>query len=207
MIVIKEAIDFLVSKESIFEDIITKYGLPPNWQRQKGFVTLCRLILEQQVSLESANTAYLKLKAFIKEISPEKIIHLTDEELRACYVSRQKASYLKNLSLAIIHKTIELDILEDFDNQEIRIKLTAIKGIGNWTASAYLLLSLQKPDIFPFGDVAAEKTLKSLKGLGNKAEIEETVNNWSPFKSTATFLLWHYYLSEKKRVIDYIFND
>src|SRR5665213_2619278 len=119
--------------------IIKTYGYPPFWSRPNTFETLVHIILEQQVSLASALSALNKLKERIQELAPARLLLLTDEEMRACYVSRQKSSYIKYLAEALLSGQIKLNELEDLDDEVIRAKLVALKGIGNWTADVYLM--------------------------------------------------------------------
>lgn len=87
--------------------------------------------------------------------------------------------------------------------QQVREELIKIKGIGNWTIDIYLMFSLQEPDLLPLGDIAVFKTLKELLGIHDKQSMETYTVSWSPFRSYATFLLWHYYLKKRKRTVDY----
>ncbi len=198
---------FLFEADPIFKDIFDQYGLPPNWKRNPGFETLSRIILEQQVSLESAHAAYLKLKTYCIDFTPENIAQLTHEQLRTCYVSRQKATYIKGLAQAILDKQINLADLENLHPQTVREKLTTLKGIGNWTCDVYLMFCLQSPDFFPMGDIAAVNTVKLLKNVAEKEAVLAISESWSPFRTAATYFLWHYYLNKRNRSIQDIFYD
>jgi DNA-3-methyladenine glycosylase II len=161
-IVNQKDINQLIHSDKIFAFINSKYGNPPNWKRPQGFITLCKIILEQQVSLASANAHFLRLNNFLPEFSPSNILKLTDQELRNCQVSRQKTIYLRALANAIINSDIDLDELPGLEEVDIRKKLTAIKGIGIWTTDIYLMFCLQEKDIFPIGDIAIVNTIKEL---------------------------------------------
>ncbi len=192
----------LQKTDPLFISIHEQYGSPPNWQRKAGFKTLCQIILEQQVSLESARAHFKKLDSIVSEFSPQAILALSNQEMRNAQISRQKASYLKNLSNAILEKTLDLDELDRISEKEIRDKLTAIKGIGNWTTEVYLMFCLQFKDIMPIGDVAIVNTIKELKGLESQEEILEYGEKWKPYRSLASFYLWHYYLCKRNRNAD-----
>ena len=101
-IVNDQDIKTLIKKDTLFADIYKRHKSPPNWSRPQGFVTLSKIILEQQVSLVSANAHFIKLDTYLKGITPARILKLTDEEMRACQVSRQKSNYLRELSNAIL---------------------------------------------------------------------------------------------------------
>ena len=103
MIVNSPDIKKLTASHKIFFKIKERYGIPPNWQRPQGFVSLSRIILEQQVSLASAEAHFNKLNSYINEFTPNEILKLSDKEMRACQISRQKAKYLRELSLAVIN--------------------------------------------------------------------------------------------------------
>ena len=162
MIINKPDIKSLTSAHSLFSDIKDKYGTPPNWQRPPGFVSLSRIILEQQVSLASAEAHFNKLNSYIKEFSPKEILQLSDKEMRVCQISRQKAKYLRELSHAIINKDLVFNQLPRLRPEEVRKKLTSIKGIGDWTTDIYLMFCLQSKDIFPLGDKSLITTIKEL---------------------------------------------
>lgn len=180
--------------------IITGYGYPPYWSRENTFESLVHIILEQQVSLASALSALNKLKEYVQEVTPGRILLLTDQEMKACYFSRQKAAYVKYVAEAILSGQLNLRELEDLPDETVRAKLTAIKGIGNWTADVYLMFVLHRTDIFPPGDLAAVNAFKKVKNLPAQTPKEVLVNlaeQWKPYRTVATMMLWHYYLSER----------
>ncbi len=192
--------DSLIKQNAHFQVIVDKYGYPPYWHRTPNFETLIKIILEQQISLASAKAAYDKLEEKIVEINPENILALTDKELKDCYFSRQKAAYAKDLSSEVLAKRLDIETLNQKSASEIRTQLTAVRGIGNWTVDVYLLLCLHHLDIFPIGDLAAVNSLKML-GLVDKQSSKEDIlalmETAKPYRSIATYLLWHYYIQEK----------
>ena len=198
----QQAIDHLFEKDSIFKQIIDTYGLPTIPKRPQGFETLVLLILEQQVSIDSAKATFLKIKAQTI-CKPETMSVLPDEEYRAFGVSRQKTTYIKALATAILKNEIDLESLPQKSAQQVREELIKIKGIGNWTIDIYLMFCLQEPDLLPLGDIAVINTIKELLDIHDKALMEAHTVNWSPYRSYATFLLWHYYLKKRKRHITY----
>ncbi len=199
----KQAIEYLIEKEPVFKTIIEKYGAPTIPKRPQGFETLVLLILEQQVSIDSAKATFFKLKAKEMDFKPKSLLLLADQEYRNLGVSRQKTSYIKALSHSIINNDIDLDSLATKSSQQVRDELIQIKGIGNWTIDVYLMFSLQSPDIIPLGDIAVINTIKELFAIHDKQEMEIYVAKWSPFKSVATFLLWHHYLNKRNRKVVY----
>ncbi|MEO6908427.1 MAG: DNA-3-methyladenine glycosylase 2 family protein, partial [Abditibacteriaceae bacterium] len=160
------------------------------------------LILEQQVSLASAMAALNKLREKIIDITPDNLLALTDEELKSCYFSRQKMTYARYVAEAIQTKKIHLKTLEQLSDDAVREQLTALKGIGNWTADIYLMSALHRNDIFPIGDLAAVNALKQVKNLPKDTSQEKLLAvsaAWKPNRSAATRILWHHYLSTRRR--------
>jgi DNA-3-methyladenine glycosylase II len=199
----QQAIEYLSEKDNIFKLIIEKYGLPTIPKRPQGFETLVLLILEQQVSIDSAKATFLKLREKIKIFEPGILLELSDEEFRTLGVSRQKTSYIKALSIAILNKDIDLESLPTKPADQVRQELIKIKGIGNWTIDIYLMFCLQAPDLLPLGDIAVVNTMKELLDIHEKEAMEVHAVQWSPYRSYATFLLWHYYLNKRNRTIVY----
>ncbi|MCD2425600.1 DNA-3-methyladenine glycosylase 2 family protein [Niabella pedocola] len=192
----------LAKKDAHLAGVLATYGHPPMWTRSNNFESLVHIILEQQVSLASALAALKKLQEYTGHIHPEAILKLSDEALRACYVSRQKAGYIRGLAAAIVSGAIDLAAMPQLPDAVVREKLTALKGIGNWTVDVYLMFVLQRADIFPVGDLAAVNALKRLKALDRDTSREtllEVAAAWAPHRTVATMILWHHYLSAGKR--------
>ncbi len=199
----QEAFDFLLEKDIIFKTIIEQYGMPVIPQRPQGFETLVLLILEQQVSIDSAKATFFKIKANVKIINPKVLLAVSDEDYRSFGVSRQKTTYIKALATAILNKQLDLESLPSKTAHEVRQELIKIKGIGNWTIDIYLMFCLQVPDLLPLGDVAVVNTLKELLDIHDKDAMENYTIKWSPYRSFATYLLWHHYLKKRNRKVVY----
>ena len=201
----QETIQYLANLEPVFQTIVSEYGFPTIPSRPQGFETLVLLILEQQVSIDSAKATFLKLKAKAIAIQPETLVILSDEDFRAVGVSRQKTNYIKGLAQIILDKQINLESLPEKTAEEVRNELIKIKGIGHWTIDVYLMFSLQAPDVIPLGDIAVVNTLKELFDIHSKEAMELHTAKWSPHRSAATFLLWHHYLNKRNRKVTYIY--
>lgn len=199
-IVNQEDIDRLIRQDKLFEQIYKQYGPPPNWQRAPGFVSLSRIILEQQVSLASANAHFQKLNTYLGEFSPSTILQLSDEEMRHCQISRQKAKYLRALAAALVNGEMDLLQLAGQSEAVIRAQLTSIKGIGRWTSDIYLMFCLQEKDIFPIGDIAVLNAVKELSSARTAEEVLALAEQWKPLRSLAAYFFWHYYLKKRNRV-------
>lgn len=194
--------DKLALTDSDLAKIIQRHGYPPLWSRPNTFESLVHIILEQQVSLASALSALNKLKEKVQQITPARVLLLTDDELKACYFSRQKSLYMRHLAELMLEGKLSLTALETLPDDEVRTQLTAVKGIGNWTVDIYLIFILHRADIFPIGDLAAVNALKKIKNIpadALKEDILLVTESWRPYRTLATMLLWHFYLEERKQ--------
>lgn len=201
--------DHLADSDPDLQIIIEAYGYPPLWRRLPTFESLIHYILEQQVSLASALAAMQKLKATIGQVTPFNLLALTDEELKACYFSRQKIKYARCLAEAIQNRSLQINELIFKTNEEVSTELQKIKGIGKWTTEVFLMMSLGRADVFPIGDVALMTSAREVKKLppsADKKEIETIAENWRPYRSVAAFLLWHAYLQKRKQRTAASFN-
>lgn len=191
--------DGLAAKDTHLATVIREYGYPPVWTRSNTFSTLVLTILEQQVSLASAFAAYKKLLEKLITITPEKILALSDEELRSCYFSRQKIVYVRGLAQSIVTNHINLEWLSEQPDELVRTTLKQLKGIGDWTVDIYLMHALQRLDLFPLGDLALINAMKMLMHLEKptKEELLIIAEPWKPHRTIATMILWHYYIKKK----------
>jgi DNA-3-methyladenine glycosylase II len=191
----------LSETDSDLAHIYQTHGAPPLWKREATFATLVHIILEQQVSLASALSAFNKLKEKLGEITPEAVLSLSDEDLKAAYFSRQKTVYARELAKAVVDGSLDLQRLENLPDAEVKYELKKIKGIGDWTADIYLLMAMLRPDVMPKGDLALHVAWQRLKKAENRPGAEEFLliaEKWKPFRAVAARLLWHFYLSEKR---------
>jgi len=192
----------LAAKDEHLQAIITAHGYPPFWNRTATFATLIHIILEQQVSLASAKAAFLKLQEKIGHIEPAKLLALTDEEMKACYFSRQKIIYARHLAMAIVNKELVVEDLEQMSNDDIRALLKKLKGIGDWTVDVFLMMVLHRTDVFPPGDIALITSIKEVKGLPKdtpRDTLLQIAEVWKPYRTVAAFLLWHAYLKKRNQ--------
>ncbi len=197
--------DLLSKKDKHLKAIIKEYGYPPMWTRKQGFETLILTILEQQVSLAAAFAAYKKLKAKIGVVTPAKILAMSNEELRECYFTRQKQVYAKELATAVVTKQLPLKKFSSMPDEEVRMHLTSIKGIGNWTTDVYLMHALQRTDLFPLGDIALVNSLKENKQLDphiSKEEMLAIAEPWRPYRTVAAMILWHAYIKKRNLKVE-----
>ena len=177
------------------------YGPPPLWDREPGFATLLNIILEQQVSLASAKACFDKLCNHLGGITPEGLLTLNDAELKRIGFSRQKASYGRHLSEAVIEKRIDFELLHTLADAEVKTELIKLKGVGEWTSDIYLIMALLRPDVMPRGDIALHTAWHELSGEPRPTSDEFLLiaERWKPYRSVAARLLWHFYLSKRRK--------
>lgn len=199
----EDAIRILAATAPPLAAIVARHGNPPFWVQEAGFAGLAWAILGQQVSIESAQSTFDKLRALAGQVTPAAFLSLTPDQLHAAGFSRQKASYVRGVAERIIAGTLNLSALGDLDDEAARAQLMALRGVGRWTADTYLLFSLRRPDVWPSGDLALEKAVSELTGAPAKLPTE-TVNRmakaWHPWRAVAARLLWFQYLHQRGRI-------
>lgn len=178
-------------------------GRPPLRRRPPGFATLLDAILGQQVSTASAAAIRAKLIARVDPVTPDAILALDPEDLRACGFSRRKIDYARDLATRLVDGRLDLDRLVGLDDEPAIAELTRVAGIGRWTAEIYLLFALGRPDVWPAGDLAVVEALRALRGLDRRpppAQATRLAVPWRPWRGAAAHLLWHSYRHMTGRV-------
>lgn len=196
------AISELAARDQHLAGVVELHGPPPFWTREPGFAALVYLILEQQVSLASAKAAYDKLILKVKKLTPGRFLKLTTRDLRVAGFSRQKILYARLLAEELSNRRLNLPSLHAMDDQAVRVRLTALKGIGPWTAENYLLSALRRPDVWPAHDLALQIAVQQVKGLRKRPTPEKLdimSEAWRPWRSVATRIFWHHYLSTRRK--------
>ena len=200
------AAQHLAKRDKDLSLILRTYGPPPLWARPQGFHTLLRIILEQQVSLASADSMFQRLKRNIVPLTAERFLELGELHLKSLGLTRQKTAYCLHLSESLVEKRISLGRLARMDDLNARASLMALKGIGPWSADIYLLMALRRPDIWPSNDLAltsAATRLKALKRKPDSNQLLKIAEGWRPYRSVAARMLWQYYLADaRKRSLD-----
>jgi DNA-3-methyladenine glycosylase II len=195
-----DAVRELCARDSDLDAIVERYGPPPLWNRPNTFATLVHVVLEQQVSLASAQAAFDRLVAATGRLTPAAFLALDDAELLRIGFSRQKARYVRLLAREVDSGQLDLARLESMEDDEVSERLLALTGIGPWTVSVYLLLVLLRPDVWPATDMALATALAEVKGLDRRpssAELGAMGEPWRPWRSVAARLFWHDYLSRR----------
>jgi len=193
---LNEGLQFLSAQDPDLARVLTRHG-PPNLRSQPpGFPALLKIILGQQVSRSSAASTYQRLCDAIGPPEPASFQSLDDEALRAIGFSRQKSRYGRELASAILDGRLQLDRLADRNDDDVRAALTALPGIGPWSAEIYLLFALRRSDAWPASDLGIIVGAQKVKGLParpSRQELDAMAENWRPWRGLATFILWHGY--------------
>jgi len=190
------ALALLAEIEPAFARGIERVGLPEPRVSERGYATLLRTIVGQQVSIYAARAVWTRLETALGDIAdPARLIAADDEALRAAGLSRQKTGYARSLAGLVASGTLDLARLPADDEQAIA-ELTLIKGIGRWSAEIYLLFAEGRPDIWPAGDLAVQVETGRLLGLAERPSEKQTralAEGWRPHRGAAAIFAWHHY--------------
>jgi DNA-3-methyladenine glycosylase II len=195
-------LQMLIKNDPDLAAVVSTYGPPPLWSREPGFASLLLIILEQQVSVTSARRVFDRLNGIVSPFLAARLLEIDDVTLKSAGLTRQKLTYCKHLSQAIVAGQLRLDEFAEMADSEVRTALMGIKGIGPWTADIYLLLALKRQDVLPVGDLAVTVAIKEIKKLTETPAKEEMLAMsvvWQPWRAIATRILWHYYLSTRQK--------
>ena len=193
---LRRSLDALAAIEPAFAAGIRRAGYPEPRIRAPGYQTLLRTIVGQQVSVAAASSIWAKLEALVGAgLAPEAVAAAPDELLRQAGLSRQKVAYAKSLADHVASGGIDFAALPEDDESAIA-QMTAIKGIGRWSAEIYLLFAEGRGDIWPAGDLAVQIEVGRLLGLPDRPTERETrrlAEPWSPHRGAAAIFTWHHY--------------
>lgn len=196
---LRASMDALVALEPKFGEAISRVGYPEPRVRNRGYETLLRTIIGQQVSVKAAASIWNKLEAGLGDLTRPATMLASDEEtLRSFGLSRQKQSYA--LSLARLVEDGELDLQNlPADDEEAIALMTRVKGIGRWSAEIYLLFAEGRADIWPAGDLAVQIEIGRILGLAERPSekrVRQLAEGWRPHRGAAAIMAWHHYNTE-----------
>jgi DNA-3-methyladenine glycosylase II len=175
---------------------LERYGYPQLRRSDAGFAGLLRAIVAQQLSSMAARTIWQRVQALATPFTAESFCCVDEGRLRAAGLSRQKIAYARELADSVACGRVPIDTLGTLDDEAAIAVLTAIKGIGRWTAEVYLLFALGRPDIWPADDLALIIGMQRMKGLRqrpSRAKMLQLGEAWRPWRGAGAHLLWHYY--------------
>ena len=193
---LKAALDTLAAIEPAFAVALQRAGYPPPRVRDRGYATLLRTIIGQQVSVAAAQSIWNKLEAQVGDLTdPATVAAASDEQLRAAGLSRQKVSYARSLAEEVTSGRLDFSQLPE-DDEEAIAQLVKIKGIGRWSAEIYLLFAEGRPDIWPAGDLAVQIEIGRILGHEERPPeklMRDLAERWRPHRGAAAILAWHHY--------------
>lgn len=193
---LRVGLDTLAQIEPRFAPAIAHVGYPEPRIRPRGYETLLRTIVGQQVSFKAADAVWAKLVAALGDITnPEILLSQSEDALRACGFSRQKQGYARSLAGLVSSGALDLHNLPADDEEAIAL-LTQIKGIGRWSAEIYLLFAEGRPDIWPAGDLAVQIDVGAIMELPERPsekQVREIGEAWRPHRGAAAIFAWHHY--------------
>ena len=193
---IKQGLDAVAKQEPGFARALGTAGYPEPRIRPRGYGTLMRTIVGQQVSVAAAASMWRKFEAHVgTELAPERVLESDFDSLRACGLSRQKQGYMRSLCELVVNGQLDFDALPG-DDEEAIAQLTLIKGIGRWSAEIYLLFAEGRADIWPAGDLAVQAGLHKLLDLDarpSEKATREMAEKWRPYRGATAIFTWHCY--------------
>ena len=170
--------------------------------RPGGFDGLSEIVISQLVSKASASAIHHRFKIHISTLTPDSCLNADEETWRAIGMSRPKQTTLRAIATALKNRSLNLDSLINLPVEQAVKQLTAIKGIGPWTADIYLLFCVGHPDIFPSGDLALREAAKIIWSLEHRPldkDLRKLTSRWSPWRGVAARLLWAFYAAGKNK--------
>jgi DNA-3-methyladenine glycosylase II len=192
---LRVGLDWVSAQTPAIGAAVARVGYPARRGRERGFATMLRTIVGQQVSVAAAASMWSKLEAALGEVVPSAVLAADFDALRACGLSRQKQAYARSLCELVMAGAVDFDALPDDDEEAIAV-LTAIKGIGRWSAEIYLLFAEARADVWPAGDLAVQVGLGKLLGLAERPterEVRAMSQVWRPHRGALAIFTWHCY--------------
>jgi DNA-3-methyladenine glycosylase II len=191
---VRTGLDFLLKNDPVF----SKSGIDLNsfvWPYMgPGFPGLVRIVIGQQVSTAAAASMWQKFQTGVGDVTPRAIMALSEEQMKAFGLSRQKISYITLLAKATADRSLKLDGFGNMDDAAVTAAITALKGLGPWSAQMYLMFGLGRPDVWPAGDLGIQEGLRKYLNAATRPGVMETLlegKRFAPHRTAASLLLWH----------------
>ena len=193
---IKRHLDNIAQVDADVRQALLQVGYPAPRIRAKGYETLLSIIVGQQISTQAANAIMRRLRDRLPELTALSILGLSTDQLREAGLSARKVEYAQGLARAISENRFNPEDLTGMDDAQAIAEISALRGLGVWSAQIYLMFSLQREDVFPRDDLALQVALQRLRKLSDRPTpklAEQQVELWSPWRSAGSLFLWHYY--------------
>ena len=188
-----EACRALSHRDKVMAKLIRRFPNDCLSGTNNAFETLCRAVIGQQISLKAADSIRAQLESRIGRLTPDNVNHRRHATLRQCGLSESKAGYLKNIARFFVTERITVRYWQQHDLDATRRKLTALKGVGEWTFQMFAIFYLKHPDIYPVGDLGLVNAIQKYYGRGRPLEhsrIAALGESWAPWRTVATWYLW-----------------
>lgn len=188
----EKEINHLKNVDPILASAISRIGYLKREVIVDIFPALIYNIVSQLVSLKSAETVWGKMIERFGDITPEKLASSSAEDIQSCGMTMRKALCIKDVGIKVVNMELDLESFNRLTDEELVVQLTKIKGIGRWTAEMMLILSMERPDVISYGDLAIRKGMEKLYGIEklSKAEFDKYKSLYSPYGSVASIYLW-----------------
>lgn len=199
-----KALAELCVREPRFALALEACGHVHDRRRPADLANLCRIIVEQQVSVAAAATIWGRVEAMLVPFTAENILAHDEAALLGCGLSRPKLRYLREIAAAVSNGSLDLGSLAALEDAEVFARLTAVKGIGRWTAEIFLLFALDRTDIWPAHDVALQEAARRLFNMRKRPDVkkmDKIAARWKPHRGVAARLLWRYYSVSKQQPV------
>ena len=195
------ALKALSRKHQSFAHAIRYAGPLPERSLPRGFATLAKIIVEQQLSLTAAQAIWDRLEADLGGVTPEAVLARDVPHLRALGLGARKAEYVQGIAVALADGDLDFAMLKDLPDEEAITSLTAIRGIGPWTAEVYMLFAEGRSDIFPAGDIALQSAARTVFDLPQRPDSKTfrvMAEDWRPWRGVAARIFWQVYRRQKE---------
>lgn len=188
----KNSLLVLSQKDEKLKEIISLINPKYSFSKEDEFTSLVNIIIGQQLSNKVANTIRKKFEVIIgsKKFDPKSVLSKSEDDLRKCGMSKNKISYIKKFSDLMITNPSYFKNLKNKNEDDILLELIKIKGIGVWTASIFMMKTLNLENIYPYGDATLKKAINKI--YGELIDLQTVINSWTPFKSHACRILWQW---------------
>ena len=195
---LETALDEIAARDRHIARALEQVGYPDERRRgEPSFEHFLRIIVGQQLSVKAATTIFSRVEVALQgDFQPERVLAMSDGELRALGLSRQKISYARGLADAVIGGSLVPAALAYLSDDVVIEQITRLKGFGRWSAEMFLLFSLGRPDVWPADDLAIQAGLhriKNMRGRPDRKRADAVARPWRPYRGAAAIFIWHYY--------------
>lgn len=191
---LQESIEAIENNDPILGKVIKKIGPIEKRTAETYFISLVSSIISQQLSTKVADVIYARFEAlFENPITPQEVLKIEDQTMRDIGMSWAKIKYVKALSEYAIKSDTVFEKFDAMSDEDIITELTQVKGIGRWTAEMFLIFTMERPDVFSYGDLGLRRAIERLYGCKTEPtvkQMEKIVKKWIPYRSIASRYLW-----------------